>query len=346
MKILIQAPAWVGDMVMAHSLVGLLAAQDPDLHCELVAPAATAPLGARMPHVAAVHLLDVGHGAFGLRARLALARALRDRAFDRAYVLPNSWKSALVPALARIPRRIGFVGEFRHGLLNDARRLDAQALPRMVDRFAALAGSAGAPVPAAASIPAPVLHADAALAAGLRRRLDLTADAPVLACCPGAEFGPSKRWPPAHFARLAERQVAEGWQVWLFGSPADAAATAAIRAALPASLRARVVDLAGRTTLTEAVDLLGEATAVVSNDSGLMHVAGALARPVVAVYGSTSPAFTPPLGTLARVVSLELACAPCFQRHCPLGHLACLRELQPETVAAALDDLLRAASPT
>ena len=337
MKVLVIAPAWVGDMVMAHCLVQVLAARDPQLDLHLVAPPATAPLGERMTSITAVHVLDVGHGRLGLAARRSLARTLRPLAFDRAFVLPNSWKSALLPWLAGVPVRTGFRGEQRYGLLNDLRVLDAERLPRMVDRFVALVSADRTPT---APIPAPRLRQDGAAAATLRERLGLRDPAPVLACCPGAEFGPAKRWPPEHFAALIERRVAAGWQAWLFGAPKDAETSAEVLALLPAPVRTRVHDLAGRTRLPEAVDLLGDATAVVSNDSGLMHVACALQRTVVAVYGSTSPRFTPPLGDRVTSISLQLACSPCFQRSCPLGHLDCLRQLDPLRVDAALDRLL------
>jgi heptosyltransferase-2 len=333
------APAWVGDAVMAHALLRVLAEDDAALHLEVVAPPATAPLFERMAEVAAVHLLDVGHGELGLRRRFRLGRRLAGLGFERAIVLPNSFKSALVALFAGIPRRTGFVGEARRGFLNDARRLDADDLPRMVDRFVALARETGAPFRPA---PRPLLVRDADAAAGLRSRLGLAGDGPVLACAPGAEYGPAKRWPAAHFATLLARRLPVGGAAWLLGGPGDAEITARIRAALPAD--AAVHDLAGRTTLTEAIDLLGEADAVVTNDSGLMHVACALERPVLALYGSTSTVFTPPLGKRVRTLSLDLACAPCFRRECPLGHLACLRDLTPDAVNAALDELLAEAA--
>lgn len=338
MRALLVAPAWVGDAVMAHVLVRALAADHAKLEVEVVAPPATAPLFERMREVGAVHELSVAHGELGLGARRRLGRALAVRAFDVAYVLPKSWKSALLPAFAGVPRRVGYLGEFRYGLLTDPRRLDARALPRMVDRFAALArpGHAAAPGP----LPAPRLVRDEGAARRLREELALAAGGPVLALAPGAEFGAAKRWPEAHFAALAARHVERGGSVWLFGSPADAAVTARVVAAVPAPFAHAVHDLAGRTRLAQAVDLLGEVDALVSNDSGLMHVACALERPVLGLYGSTSPAFTPPLGERVRSLSLDLPCAPCFQRECPLGHLRCLRELAPEAAGQALDELM------
>ncbi|MDZ7825272.1 MAG: lipopolysaccharide heptosyltransferase II [Gammaproteobacteria bacterium] len=225
----------------------------------------------------------------------------------------------------------------RLGLLNDLRRLDPRRLPRMVERFAALALAPGAELPD--PLPRPRLERNPAAAIALRERLGLEDPSPVLACCPGAEFGPAKQWPAAHFAELAALRIAAGWQVWLFGGPADRAVTTAIRDRVAGPARERIHDLAGRTRLTEAVDLLGEADAVVTNDSGLMHVACALERPVVALYGSTSPDFTPPLGERVASLSLELSCAPCFQRTCPLGHGNCLEPAPPARVDAALEAL-------
>jgi heptosyltransferase-2 len=334
------APAWVGDAVMAHALIRVLAAEHVDQALEVVAPPSTAPLFERMAEVGAVHRLDVRHGELGLRARRRLGRVLASAGFEVAYVLPNSWKSALLPVFARVRRRIGFVGELRYGLLTDARRLDVKALPRMVDRFVALARPAAAA--ALEDVPPPRLQRDVAAARALRGALGLEGTGPVLACAPGAEFGAAKRWPAEHFAMLAARHAARGGSVWLFGSSADTSVTARVLAAVPAPYRPAVHDLAGRTRLLEALDLLGEVDALVSNDSGLLHVACALERPVVALYGSTSPRFTPPLGARARSLSLELPCAPCFERECPFGHLRCLRDLSPDRVFAAVEAFIEA----
>jgi heptosyltransferase-2 len=282
-----------------------------------------------MPEVDGALVQPVGRGRLGLGARRRLGLGLRGR-YGWAVVLPNSVKSALVPAWARIPRRTGYVGEFRYGLLTDARRLDTARLPRTVDRFVALAGPRDAPPP---TIVPPRLHVTPEAAAGALDAVGLARpQGPLLAVCPGAEYGPAKRWPANHFAALARRRLAQGWAVWLFGSPADAAVTAEVAAAAPGA-----VDLAGRTGLNQAVALLSLADAVVTNDSGLMHVAAALDRTVVALFGSSSPAMTPPLSDRATVLSLALPCSPCYQRTCPLGHLNCLRGLEPERVERALE---------
>jgi heptosyltransferase II len=330
--VLLIGPAWVGDMIMAQSLVQVLTRGGAPV--DMVAPAATASLADRMPGVRRTCLLDAGHGELGWRPRRRLANALRGAAYEQAIVLPNSFKSALVPWLAAIPRRTGWRGEHRYLLLNDIRTLDAERYPRMVDRFVALAAPPHAPPPA--EIPSPMLLADRERAARVASRLALDTDRPILALCPGAEYGPAKRWPPRHFARVAVEFAGRGGQVWIFGSRAEAPIGVEIVGALPRHVQASVHDLTGRTTLIDAVDLLSLARQVISNDSGLMHVASALGLPTIALFGSTSPAFTPPLGRDAEVLRLGLPCSPCFERQCPLGHLKCLEDLAPTQVTSRL----------
>ena len=320
---LVVAPAWVGDMVMAHGLVSGLVERGSTVH--FLAPRATVDLAKRMPGVAVVHTLAVRRGRVDLLERNAAARRLRDVGFDQAIVLPNSFKSALPPWFAGIPRRTGFTGEARFGLLNDRRSLDAERWPRLVDRFAALADVAPSP---------PRLRFDPERRRQLLDKHGLATDRPVVALCPGAEYGAAKRWPAEHFAVLARRVAAAGATVWLLGSERDRDPAAEI------ARGAKVCNLAGKTALLDAVDLLSAASAVVANDSGLMHVAAALGVPVAALYGSTTPAFTPPLSDKAVVIEQDgLACRPCFRRECPLGHLACLRKISAERVFETLTQL-------
>ena len=322
MKVLVVAPAWVGDMVMAHAIVPGLAERNHEIH--FLAPPSSAALGSRMPGVAEVHTINTRHGELGWRPRRRAARALAEHGFGRAIVLPNSFKSALTPLWAGIPARTGFRGEFRFGVLNDLRRLDEANLPRLVDRYAALADV----VPAN-----PRLRADAAARKALLARHGLRCDRPVVALCPGAEYGPAKRWPAERFAGLAARCVAAGASVWILGTDAERQAADRILAAAPA------VDLTGKTDLADVVDLLSVAAVAVVNDSGLMHVAAALAVPLVALFGSSSQTFTPPLSARARVLERDLACRPCFARACPLGHLDCLAGIGVEEVFDTVTDL-------
>ncbi|MGL6160852.1 lipopolysaccharide heptosyltransferase II [Microbulbifer sp.] len=335
-QILIVGPSWVGDMVMAQTLFKLLKSERPDCAIDVLAPAWSRPLLERMPEVRAAVDMPLGHGKLGLGERRRLGRALGGRGYQQAILLPNSLKSALVPWFAGIPRRTGWRGEMRYGLLNDLRVLDKDRYPLMIQRFAALGLEKGAALPQQLPYPKLEVGTDAA---ELRGRLSLDAQRPVLALCPGAEFGPSKRWPEQHYAAVAEERVGRGWQVWLMGSANDRAVCEQIVERLSDKARQWAFNLAGETSLGQAIDLLAEAGGVVSNDSGLMHVAAALGRPLVAVYGSTSPGFTPPLGERVRVVSIEVECGPCFQRECPLGHHKCMAQLMPDRVVSALDQL-------
>lgn len=332
-KILVVGPSWVGDMVMAQSLFMQLH-RDRDCVIDVLAPQWCRPLLARMPEVKSALDWPFAHGELRLGERLALGRSLRATRYQQAIVLPNSFKSALPLVTAGIPRRTGWRGEARGLLLNDSRRLDEERYPQMASRFVALALPQDAALPA--PLPRPRLTVDEEQRASAAQQFGLDLQRPMLAFCPGAEFGEAKRWPAAHFARLGQWHIEQGWQLCLFGSAADRASAGEIRAALPGPLQAHCHDLTGATTLEQAIDLLSCAAMVVSNDSGLMHVAAALQRPLVAIYGSTTPAFTPPLAEAVRIVTHDISCRPCFQRQCPLQHKRCLTEISPEHVRAAM----------
>lgn len=326
---LVVSPSWIGDAVLAHPLLVRLKARDTGGAIDVLAPAWASAVYARMPEVRRTIAFPFGHGDLKLGERRRFARALPR--YDRAIVLPGSLKSALVPWFAGIPVRTGWRGEMRYGLLNDLRAPDDAALPRLVERFAALAQPAGEALET--PVPEPRLAVDAVRRGETLRKFGLAATAPILALAPGAEYGPAKRWPARHFAQVAREHSARGFQVWLFGSGRDAGTTAEVCALAGVA----AVDLAGKTSLDEAIDLLSLAERVVTNDSGLMHVAAALDRPMAAIFGSSSPQYTPPLSANARVISLRLACSPCFARECPLGHTNCLVKLEPAQVLAALD---------
>jgi heptosyltransferase-2 len=333
-QVLVIGPSWVGDMILAQSLFKLLKQQRPGVEIDVAAPGWTLPLLERMPEVRAGIALPFRHGKFDLMARIRIGRELRDKHYDQTILLTNSLKSAILPFCANIPKRTGFAGELRYGLLNDIRPLDKAKLPKTVDRFAALGVSAGEGIPA--ELPEPALvasreHAFAALAK-LGRSIPKT---PVLALCPGAEYGPAKRWPAEYFAEVATWALAEGWEVWLFGSGKDIEVTRKIDA-LTAN---RCLDLGGKTSLGEAIDLMSLCSAAVSNDSGLMHVAAALDLPLITLFGSSDPTHTPPMSEQADIIYLNLSCSPCFKRECPLGHFKCMRDMKPEQIIALLQKL-------
>ena len=330
-KILIVAPAWVGDAVLAQPLFKRLHELHSGLALDVLAPAWTLPVFARMPEVNATIAAPFRHGELALNKRRALGRELASKNYHQAIVLPNSFKSALAPWFAGIPLRTGYIGELRQWLLNDARRLDENALPQMAERFAALAEEPGMPLRRPL---APLqLGINETQRTALFERLCLYTTKPIVAFCPGAEYGPAKRWPTRYFAKLARKFSAQDYAVWLIGSKKDEEIGAEIELAAVGAC----INLCGKTTLDEAIDLLSCAAFIVSNDSGLMHVAAALGKPLIALYGSSSPAFTPPLSEQAHIVKLDLECSPCFQRVCPLGHFNCMMQMTPDHVWRQID---------
>ena len=336
MKALIVAPSWIGDTIMAQPMFTRLHARFPGLKLDALAPRWVAPVLQRMGEISEIVDSPFGHGQLSLKPRWRLARELAARNYDAVYVLPNSLKSALVPFMAGIPQRIGFIGESRYGLINVRHTLDKAALPLMVERFAQLAEAPGAALPK--PIFYPKIRSTAADQLKTLTELGLERPARIVAFCPGAEYGPAKRWPAAHFASLAKSLAERGYAIWLFGSPKDHAVAEEISQLAPNLCR----NLCGATSLGQAVDLLAMTDLVVCNDSGLMHVAAALDRPLVTLYGSSSPGFTPPLSDQADILSLNLDCSPCYKRECPLGHLDCLNKLTPErALAAALKRIAR-----
>ena len=334
-KILIVGPAWVGDMMVAQTLFKYLRVKHPGVILHVLAPAWTKPLLARMPEITKAIVCPFGHRQLNLLHRYRFAKTLRHEGYDQAVLLKNSWKSALIPFWAKIPRRTGWLGEFRYGLLNDIHKLDKKKLTMTVERFVALADRSYSKEKDL-SLYWPSLKVVNEQVYSSLHKYGLKKDSKILALCPGAEFGPSKYWPPEYFAELAMLKIAEGWKVWLLGSPKDRLQADAIQEAT----EGQCVDLVGKTNLEEAVDIMSVATAAVSNDSGLMHIAAALGCPTVGIYGPTPPGFVPPLSKKAKILFLDLACSPCKQRECPLEHHRCMRDIKPIMVSSSVDKLL------
>jgi len=332
-KILIVGPSWIGDMVMAQSLFMALKADKPDVIIDVLALAWTKPLLDRMPEVNQAITMPVSHGTFGWSMRKKLGHELRAQHYDQAIVLPNSWKSALIPWFANIPIRTGWKGEARYGLLNDLRILDKTALPLMVQRFVSLAHPAEQ-AHIAPNYPMPKMMANEvtfavpSLKAGQKR----------LILCPGAEFGPAKQWPAKSYAEVTRALIEQGWQVLVLGSEADKTIADEIEGHTNNNNDNNLINLCGLTQLQDAIDLLATADAVISNDSGLMHIAAALRKPLVVIYGPTSPNFTPPLSDNAHIVQIDVECGPCFQRTCPEQHHKCMQDIHSKDVLTSVQN--------
>ncbi len=324
-SILFVGPSWVGDMVMAQSLFKIVKAAHPEGSLDVLAPAWSLPIVARMPEIRNTIASETSHGEVGLGKRRQIGRSLRAQNYDRAIIIPRSFKSALIPWFANIPVRTGFRGESRYFLINDMRELNRDVLDQTVKRFVALGVEKGQPLP---EIPYPQLQVSRQRQQDLVLKLALDTSRPVIGMMPGAEYGPAKCWPLEYFRELAEKLDQSGFAVWVLGSEKDRAAGDVIAA------NGHAINLCGQTELVDVIDLVALCQQVVSNDSGLMHVAAAVGVHVHGIYGSSSPLFTPPLTVKRDIHSLNLDCSPCFERHCPLGHLRCLKEILPSDIQA------------
>ena len=323
MRLLAVTPNWLGDMVMSASLLQALKAQLPDVHITALGPAFASPLLQRLDAVDEVIESPFSHGGLQWSQRKAFAKTLPS--FDAAVVLPNSFKSALIPWMAGIPKRVGWRGEMRYGVLTHQQKLDKAAYPRMVDRYTALAEHFGVSLSALNPTMTPQTQTDLP---------------PTVAIAPGAAFGSAKRWPADRYAQVALRALAAGYEVALVGGPSEADDCAAIKNAQPQAYQSKIHNHAGQLSLGQSIDLIAACQSAIANDSGMMHIAGALGVPLVGVFGPTSPEHTPPLSEQAEVVWSRPSCAPCFKRTCPLKHHECMQSLQPETVVQAMNQVM------
>ena len=330
-KILVLGPAWVGDMVLAQSLFKTLKANNPICVIDVAAPAWTLPLLERMPEVAGKIALPFKHGELAFLQRIAFGKSLKQTGYTQSIILTNSLKSAVLPWAAGIKQRTSFLGEMRYGLINDIRVLDKTVLKKTVERFVFLGLKPNQTLPTVIPNPQLVTNPQAAMATLARLGIDATQQK-VLGLCPGAEYGEAKRWPAEYYAEVANDALNKGWQVWLFGSDKDIAVTNQINQLT----KNRCQNLGGKTKLGEAIDLMALCDTVISNDSGLMHVAAALNIKLIAIFGSSDPYHTPPMSSKAVIEYLGLDCSPCFQRTCPLGHLNCLKNISPNQVIQSI----------
>ena len=326
---------WIGDFVRCHTVIRLLNRRFPGRPVDVLTTRMVSPLADYMPGVRKGIVADLPRKRLALVEHLALAQRLKAEGYGHALVMPRTWKSALAPFLAGIGLRTGFAGEARIGLLNDL-RWGERALPRMIDRCAALAMPNGEKAPA--ELPHPQLEVPASEVVSWRRRNGIADDRrPAVALAPGA-VGPAKRWTTSGYAELARRLKAEGVQVWILGGPDEKALAAEIAGADQANAR----DMTGP-DLRNAILALAAADVAISNDSGLLHVAAAIGTPAIGIFGPTSPWHWAPLNPLAAVVEIttELSCRPCHKPTCRMGHHQCMRDITADRVAALTLKALR-----
>jgi heptosyltransferase-2 len=334
-KILIIAPNWIGDAVMAEPLISQLKKNNPDSQIDVLATPWVASIMKAIPAVDQIITADFQHGSLQWQERKVLAKQLALSAYTHAYVLPNSFKSALIPWLAKIPQRIGYQGEMRWGLINEALKNPSRShRPPMSSHYFALSGNTFSEVPQPhLSLP------DVIITESQQALQKIQAHQHLFVLCPGAEYGPAKQWPIEHFGQLAKNiiETKENSLVLILGSKKEFSIGSDI--ARMSAYPDKVINWCGQTSLEDAMAAISNAHTVISNDSGLMHIAAAFRRPQVAIFGSSDPRHTPPLSKLAAIHWLHLECSPCFKRVCPLSHLKCLVDIQAKDVLNSINQL-------
>ncbi|MGN0894531.1 MAG: lipopolysaccharide heptosyltransferase II [Succinivibrio sp.] len=335
-KYLIISPSWLGDLIMAQSLFKTLKKLEPNCSIDIYAPEYTMPILDRMEELDKKFINPFNHGSFNLKLRYLEGKKLRSENYDSVIVLPNSLKSALIGFFAKIPDRRGFKGESRYLILNNIRN-NKEDFPYMVQRYVALAYDKKK-VKTAKDLPdfeypkltVKPLPEKRALELGI----DLSRKAMVLGC--GANYGPSKLWPVEYFAKVADAWIKKNGCVIGLGSKKDIPTVQAIYEHLDESSKPYFYDIAGKTNLTEALDIVGQSSVAVCNDSGLMHTVAAADIPQVCIFGSTSTNYTPPLSKKAICVESDEPCHPCFKRTCKFGTYACQKKITPDMVIEKL----------
>ncbi len=314
---------------MAQALYKALCVDSTSAQIDVVAPEWLRPLLNRMPEIATVYSLDVAHGEFGLSKRYSLGKQLKSANYTQAIVLPRSYKSALLPWFAGIPKRVGEVGEFRHGLITDifTSNKDKQ-IPNVCNYLRYICIDSD--ISKVKREYLPELTVDLENQKKVLEKYQVSTHVPLVACMVGAEYGPSKQWPVEHFVQLIDLLHEQGINVCILGSPKDVI----IGDEIEALCKKPIHNLCGKTSLLDVIDVLAACRVAVSNDSGLMHIAAAVDVPVITMYGATTPTYTPPLHPKAKSFYLKLTCSPCWKRTCQYHHYRCLADIMPQQVYA------------
>ena len=337
MKILVVGPSWVGDSVMAQALYKRIKQEEPSAKIEVIAPEWSLSLLDRMPEVDKKIASPFTHGDIKVYERFQLGKKLQRESYERSIILTNSFKSALLPYFAKIKVRTGWLGEFRYGLINDIRSSNELKKSLMVEKFAAL--SLEKENFSLRNLSLPKLEINSTNLSLLLEKNLVEKEKPALALCPGAEFGPSKRWPSEYYSEIAKTYISHGWNVFCIGSKNDVNIGIEIENTNNLSNEINFINLIGKTSLLDAIDILSYAKKVVTNDSGLMHIAAAVGTPLVALYGPSSPEYTPPLIDKKQILRKMEGYKKIRFGTSEQGYHQSLIEISPEEVLIALEGL-------
>ena len=337
MKILVVGPSWVGDSVMAQTLYKRIKKELPSSQIDVMSPHWSLSLLERMPEVCKKIVSPFSHGETKLFERYKLGQGLKKENYDRAIILTNSLKSSLIPYFARIGVRTGWLGEFRYGLINDIRSSKKLKKSLMIEKFAAL--SLYEENYSIENLTFPELEINFANQRNLLEEFSIDYSKNTMAICPGAEFGPSKRWPAEYYAEIAKFYVNEGWNVLCIGSKNDEDIGMGIGSLNNLRSNESFINLIGKTSLLDAIDILAFTEKVVTNDSGLMHIAAAVKTPLVALYGPSSPEYTPPLISKKKILRKTQGYEKVRYGSNEKGYHQSLLDIKPEEVLDALEAL-------
>ena len=291
----------------------------------------------RMPEVCKKIVSPFSHGETKLLERYRLGQGLKKENYDRAIILTNSLKSSLIPYFARIGIRTGWLGEFRYGLINDIRSSKKLKKSLMVEKFAAL--SLCEENYSIENLTFPELEINFDNQRNFLEEFSIDYSKNTMAICPGAEFGPSKRWPAEYYAEIAKFYVNEGWNVLCIGSKNDEDIGMGIGSLNNLRSNESFINLTGKTSLQDAIDILAFTEKVVTNDSGLMHIAAAVKTPLVALYGPSSPEYTPPLISKKKILRKTQGYEKVRYGSNEKGYHQSLLDIKPEEVLDALEAL-------
>ena len=339
MKILIVGPSWVGDAVMAQSLYKIIKDSNPQSKIDVLSPEWSLGILNRMDELDDLICSPFDHGDLRIKDRIRFGYSLRDRSYDQAIVLTNSLKSSFIPFTANIPKRTGWLGEMRYGFINDIRKVNKNKHKLMVEKFSCL--SINPLVDNNYEIPWPSLRVDLINLSKLLKKYSFEQSHESIAICPGAEFGPSKRWPANYYAEVIRHYLSKNWQVFILGSKNDLPVAKAIEDQVPPENKTLLFNFTGQTSIEDAVDILSTCDLVLTNDSGLMHVAAAVNVKLLALYGPTSPKFTPPLSKKAKVIQKIEGYEKTREGELEEGYHYGLSMIKPEEVLDSLSHLIK-----